>query len=119
MAKMVLRSSPAKDPKKDDSLKSQGIIKNPLSELCFFTDPDIGLIRYYFPADTVFKPFDSSAKSDSVSDTLVAFPATPFLIGFSYRLPAFTQSFFAPTGMCYVQAMPMMWRVLYTLENII
>ncbi|MFS7954704.1 hypothetical protein Hanom_Chr07g00633661 [Helianthus anomalus] len=27
--------------------------------------------------------------------------------------------FFTLTGLCYVQAMPMVWRVLYTLENII
>ena len=58
-------------------------------------------------------------KSDCISDTWVAFPTTPFLIGFSYPFPIFTQSFFALTGMCYIQAMPMMWRVLYTLENII
>ncbi|KAJ0569730.1 hypothetical protein HanHA300_Chr05g0169821 [Helianthus annuus] len=69
--------------------------------------------------DVVFKPFDSSLKSDCVSDTWVALSATPFLIGFSYPFHAFTQSFFALTGMCYIQAMPMMWRVLYTLENII
>ncbi|MFS8018411.1 hypothetical protein Hanom_Chr15g01391761 [Helianthus anomalus] len=58
-------------------------------------------------------------KSDDVSDTWVTFPATPFLIGLSYPFPAFTQSFFTLTGMSYIQAMPMMWRVLYTLENII
>ncbi|KAM0057701.1 hypothetical protein Hdeb2414_s0005g00161441 [Helianthus debilis subsp. tardiflorus] len=58
-------------------------------------------------------------KSDCVSNTWVTFPATPFLIGFSCPFPAFTQSFFTLTGMCYIQAMPMMWRVLYTLENII
>ncbi|KAJ0447675.1 hypothetical protein HanLR1_Chr17g0666641 [Helianthus annuus] len=58
-------------------------------------------------------------KSDRISDTWVAFPATPFLIGFSDPFPAFTQSFFALTGMCFIQAMPMIWRVLYTMDNII
>ncbi|MFS8003738.1 hypothetical protein Hanom_Chr13g01217431 [Helianthus anomalus] len=81
MAKMNLRSSPAKDPKKDSPLKRQG--------------------------------------SDCVSDAWITFPATPFLIGFTYPFPDLTQSFFTLTGLCYIQAMPMMWRVLYTLENII
>ncbi|KAM0027501.1 hypothetical protein Hdeb2414_s0019g00540971 [Helianthus debilis subsp. tardiflorus] len=119
MVKMILRSSPAKDPKKDSPLRSQGVIKNPSAELCHFTDPEIDRIRHCFPAEAIFKFFDSSLKKDCVSDTWVAFPATPFLIGFSYLFPAFTQSFFALTGMCYIQAMPMMWRVLYSLENII
>ncbi|MFS8020067.1 hypothetical protein Hanom_Chr15g01411201 [Helianthus anomalus] len=99
---MKLRPSPAKDPKKDDPLKSQGVIKNPSSERCHFTDPEIDRIRHCFPTDAVFKPFDASMKSDCISDTWVAFPTTPFLIGFSYPFPAFTQSFFALTGMCYI-----------------
>ncbi|KAJ0637333.1 hypothetical protein HanOQP8_Chr17g0672581 [Helianthus annuus] len=119
MAKMTLRSSPAKDPKKDSPLKSQGVTKNPSLEFCRFTDPEINRIRHCFPAGTVFRAFDSSMKSDCVSDAWTSFPATPFLIGFSCPFPAFTQSFFTLTGMCYIQAMPMMWRVLYTLENII
>ncbi|KAJ0792875.1 hypothetical protein HanOQP8_Chr01g0022901 [Helianthus annuus] len=116
---MVLRSSPAKDPKKDNPLKIQGVTKNPSLELCRFTDPEIDRIRYCFPAEAVFRSFDSSMKSDCVSDTWVSFPASPFLIGYSYPFPAFTQSFFTLTGMCYIQAMPMTWRVLYTIENII
>ncbi|MFS7934472.1 hypothetical protein Hanom_Chr05g00391921 [Helianthus anomalus] len=116
---MKLRSSPAKDPKKDSPLKSQGITKNPSLELCRFTNPEIDRIRHCFLTETIFRSFDSSLKSDCISDTWVAFPTTPFLIGFSYPFPAFTQSFFALTGMCYIQAMPMMWRVLYTIENII
>ncbi|MFS7913895.1 hypothetical protein Hanom_Chr02g00147121 [Helianthus anomalus] len=119
MSKMVLRSSPAKDPKKDTPLKSQGVTENPSLELFHFTDPEIDRICHCFPAETVFRSFDSSMKSDCVSETWVSFPATPFLIGFHYPFPAFIQYFFTLTGMCYIQAMPMMWRVLYTLENII
>ncbi|KAJ0585196.1 hypothetical protein HanHA89_Chr05g0197511 [Helianthus annuus] len=112
MVKMVLRSSPAKDPKKDSPLKSQGVTKNPSLEVCRFIDPEIDRIRHCFPAETVFQSFDSSMKSDCISDTWVAFPATPFLIAFSYPFLVFTQSFFTLTGMCFIQAMPMMWRVL-------
>ncbi|MFS7918590.1 hypothetical protein Hanom_Chr03g00202951 [Helianthus anomalus] len=119
MAKMNLRSSPAKDPKKESPIKSQGVTRNPSLELCRFTDPEIDWIRHCFSAGTVFRPFDSSMKSNCVSDAWITFPATPFVIGFNYPFPALTQAFFTLTGMCYIQAMPMMWRVFYTLENII
>ncbi|MFS7912581.1 hypothetical protein Hanom_Chr02g00131641 [Helianthus anomalus] len=98
-------------------MKSQGITKNPSLELYHFTDPEIDRIRHCFLAGTVFRSFDSSMKSDCVSDAWITFPATPFVIGFNYPFPALTQAFFTLTGMCYIQAMPMMWRVLYTLEN--
>ncbi|KAJ0814364.1 hypothetical protein HanPSC8_Chr00c688g0809481 [Helianthus annuus] len=58
-------------------------------------------------------------KSDCVSDAWITFPAAPFVIGFNYPFPALTQAFFTLTGICYIQVMPMMWRVFYTLENII
>ncbi|KAJ0716918.1 hypothetical protein HanPI659440_Chr13g0517921 [Helianthus annuus] len=116
---MLLRNSPHKDSKKDSPLKSQGIIKDSPSERCCFTDAHVDRIRHCFPADAVFKSFDPTALSDFVSDVWVAFPATPFAIGYSYPFPDFTQSFFSLTGISYIQAMPMIWRVLYTFERII
>ncbi|KAJ0943029.1 hypothetical protein HanPSC8_Chr03g0099151 [Helianthus annuus] len=116
---MLLRNSPHKDSKKDSPLKSQGIIKDSPTERCCFTDVHIDRIRHCFPANAVFKSFTPTALSDSVSDTWVAFPATPFTIGYSYPFPSFTQSFFSLTGISYIQAMPMIWRVLYTFERII
>ncbi|KAJ0726238.1 hypothetical protein HanPI659440_Chr12g0468031 [Helianthus annuus] len=116
---MNRRSSPANDPKKESPLKSQGITKNPSLELCCFTDPEIDRLHHCFPEGTIFRSFDSSMKSDCVSDSWSTFPASPFQIGFTYPFPFLTQSFFTLTGLCYVQAMLMVWRVLYTLENII
>ncbi|KAJ0831077.1 hypothetical protein HanPSC8_Chr15g0662831 [Helianthus annuus] len=116
---MLLRNSPHKGSKKDSPLKSQGIIKDSPMERCCFTDIQIDKIRHCFPVNVVFKSFDPTALSDFVSDTWVAFPATPFLIGYSYPFPTFTQSFFSLTGISYIQAMPMIWRVLYTFERII
>ncbi|KAF5817455.1 hypothetical protein HanXRQr2_Chr02g0053181 [Helianthus annuus] len=116
---MLLRNSLHKGSKKDSPLKSQGIIKDSPMERCCFTDIQIDKIRHCFPANVVFKPFDPTALSDFVSDTWVAFPATPFLIGYSYPFPTFTQSFFSLAGISYIQAMPMIWRVLYTFERII
>ncbi|KAJ0902084.1 hypothetical protein HanPSC8_Chr08g0332841 [Helianthus annuus] len=116
---MLLRNSPHKDHEKNSPLKSQGIIKDSPTERCCFTDAHVDRIRHCFPADAVFKSFTSTALSDFVSDTWVIFPATPFTIGYSYPFPAFTQSFFSLTGISYIQAMPMIWRVLYTFERII
>ncbi|MFS7913028.1 hypothetical protein Hanom_Chr02g00136801 [Helianthus anomalus] len=102
MAKMTLRSSPAKNPDHNSPLKSQVV-----------------QFRSCFPDGTIFRPFDSSTKSDCISDTRITFPATPFQIGFTYPFPVFTQSLFTLTGLCYIQAMPMVWRILFTLEHII
>ncbi|KAF5795599.1 hypothetical protein HanXRQr2_Chr08g0341551 [Helianthus annuus] len=115
----MLRSSPGKDHKKRSPLKSQGIIKDSAKERYCFTDPQIDRIRHCFPANAVFKPFDPTYLSDHASETWIAFPFTPFTIGYTYPFPAFTQSFFSLTGISFIQAMPMVWRVLITLERII
>ncbi|KAJ0588960.1 hypothetical protein HanIR_Chr04g0180711 [Helianthus annuus] len=116
---MMLRKSLAKDLKKNTPLKGQGIIKDSPNERCCFTDPQIDKFRHCFPVNTFFKPFDPTVLSDYTSETWVAFPVTPFTIGYSYPFPQFTQSFFSLSGISYIQAMPMIWRVLYTLERII
>ncbi|KAJ0785724.1 hypothetical protein HanOQP8_Chr02g0046511 [Helianthus annuus] len=85
---MLLRNSPHKDPKKESPLKSQGIIKDSPVERCCFTDVHIDKIRHCFPANVVFKSFDPTALSDFVSDVWVAFPATPFLIGYLLKRKA-------------------------------
>ncbi|MFS7937218.1 hypothetical protein Hanom_Chr05g00425031 [Helianthus anomalus] len=100
MTKMTLLSSPAKNPDHNNPLKSQGLTKNPSMELCRFTDLNIDRLRPCLPDDTIFKPFDSSTKSDYVSDTWITFPATPFLIRFTYPFPALTQGLFTLTGLC-------------------
>ncbi|KAJ0800719.1 hypothetical protein HanPI659440_Chr03g0106821 [Helianthus annuus] len=115
MAKMNTRSSPAKNPEQN----SQGLTKNPSMELCRFTDSEVDKLRHCFPDGTIFRPFDSSMKSDFLSEVWITFPAAPFQIGFIYPFPALTQSFFTLIGLCYIQVMPMVWRVLYTLEHII
>ncbi|KAM0049977.1 hypothetical protein Hdeb2414_s0008g00292221 [Helianthus debilis subsp. tardiflorus] len=88
-------------------------------ELCRFTDPEVDHFRLCFPDGTIFHPFDSSTKSDSISDVWITFPVAPFQTGSTYPFPVFTQGFFTLTGLCYIQAMPMVWRVLYIVEHII
>ncbi|MFS7918454.1 hypothetical protein Hanom_Chr03g00201251 [Helianthus anomalus] len=83
------------------------------------SDPDNDRLRPCFPDGTIFRPFDSSTKSDCISDTWITFLATLFLIGFTYPFPVLTKGFFTLTGLCYIQAMPMVWRILYKLEHIV
>ncbi|KAM0031794.1 hypothetical protein Hdeb2414_s0016g00499841 [Helianthus debilis subsp. tardiflorus] len=115
----MIRSSPSKDQERNSPPKSQNLLKEPSHELCPFTDPEIDQMHPYFPEGTIFKPFDSSMKSDCISTTWVCFPTAPFQIGFSYPFSTFTQNLITFTGLCYSQGMPMLWRVLYTLEQII
>ncbi|KAF5790158.1 hypothetical protein HanXRQr2_Chr09g0379801 [Helianthus annuus] len=115
----MIQSLPSKDQERNSPPKSQNLLKEPSYELCRFTDPEIDHMHPYFPEGTIFRPFDSSMKSDDISTTWVCFPAAPFQIDFSYPFPTFTQSLFTFTGLCYSQGTPMLWRVLYTLEQII
>ena len=100
-------------------LRSQNLLKDPVSEVCKFTDEEIKTISPCFPKGTIFRPYDSQIKSDSVSSTWVCFPALPFLLGFSYPFPDLTATFFSFTGISYIQAMPMVWRTLHTFERLI
>ncbi|KAK1411202.1 hypothetical protein QVD17_37748 [Tagetes erecta] len=100
-------------------LQSQGLLKEPSKETCKFNDSKISALANRFPPRIVFRPFDPSALSDFVSTEWVCFPTFPFQIGFTYPFPEFTSDFFAITGLNYVQAMPMIWRTLLTIEEII
>ncbi|MFS7976629.1 hypothetical protein Hanom_Chr10g00894621 [Helianthus anomalus] len=117
MAKMGTRSSPGTNPKKDNILRSQNILMNLSSEIYKFSNPEIENLASCFPPETVFRPFDPSAHSDAISMVWFFFPALPFNLGYSYPFPDLTQRFFSLTGINYSQAMPMLWRVLVTIEE--
>ncbi|MFS7963763.1 hypothetical protein Hanom_Chr08g00742181 [Helianthus anomalus] len=140
MTKMMTRSSPSKDHERNSPPKSRNLLKEPSFELCRFTDLEIDQLHPCFPEGTIFRPFDSGAQDklcpgggggapaplnfsmrSVINSTfvLVCFLAAPFQIGYTYPFPTFTQSFFTHTGLCYSHGMPMLWRVLYTLEQII
>ncbi|KAJ0682322.1 hypothetical protein HanPI659440_Chr16g0646041 [Helianthus annuus] len=116
---MVTRPSLNKHQDHGSPPKSQDLLKCPSSELCRFTDLEVDQFFTCFPPGTVFRPFNSSLKSDSVSHVWVCFSTAPSQISYSYPFPEFTQRFFTLTSLCYSQAMSMLWRVLYTLEQII
>ncbi|MFS7903417.1 hypothetical protein Hanom_Chr01g00023781 [Helianthus anomalus] len=51
MAKMNLRSSPAKSPNDDEGLRSQNMLKDLSSEICKFTDPEVLNLASCFPRE--------------------------------------------------------------------
>ncbi|KAJ0780810.1 hypothetical protein HanPI659440_Chr06g0242011 [Helianthus annuus] len=92
---------------------------NPSSKICKFTDPEIENLAWCFPSETVFRPFDQSAHSDAISPVWFCFPALHLIQGYSYPFPHLTQRFFTLTGISYSQAMPMLCRTLFTIEEIL
>ena len=119
MGKKSTRSSFSASKSGDDDFAIQNLLKNPEGEACVFTDREIDLLQNNFSEGTVFKSFDQDLRSDAISKTWVCFPAYSFKIGYSYPFPALTTSFFKRTGLSFIQAMPMIWRTLFTLERLI
>ena len=118
MARKKMKSSHSTLPESvGKPLKCQGLLKDHPNETCRFTDADVNVISEFFPESAEFRPYDPNACSDSVSDEWVCFPATPFLLGFCYPFPDLTEQLFACTGISFVQAMPMVWRVLSVIEE--
>ena len=98
----------------------QNLLSKPETETCSFTDHDIKQLvkSECFPAKTIFHPFDQNLRSDMISKRWICFPATPFKLGFSYPFPDFVNEFFQRTGLSYIQAMPMLWRVLFMVNHL-
>ncbi|KAF5785907.1 hypothetical protein HanXRQr2_Chr10g0434321 [Helianthus annuus] len=119
MAKMGTRSSPGTSPEKDNILMSQNLLMNPSSKICKFTDLENENLTPYFPLETIFRPFDPSARSDAISMMWFCFAALSFILGYSYPFLDLTQRFFTLTGISYSQTMPMLWKALFTIEEIL
>ncbi|KAJ0715061.1 hypothetical protein HanPI659440_Chr13g0496771 [Helianthus annuus] len=98
----------------------QNLLKEPSREVCSFDNADIAALRASgaFPPGTIFRPFDREVRSDFCSDEWVCFFAYPFSIGLQYPFSPFISRFFELTGLSFAQTMPMVWRVLVTLEQI-
>ncbi|MFS8022866.1 hypothetical protein Hanom_Chr16g01444561 [Helianthus anomalus] len=77
---MVTRSSPGKSQDMNGVPQSQKLLRNPSIKLCKFSDPEIESLYTCFPSGTIFRPFDSSMKSDSVSPIWVFFLLYPFIL---------------------------------------
>ncbi|KAJ0922584.1 hypothetical protein HanPSC8_Chr05g0205601 [Helianthus annuus] len=99
---------------------NQNLLNEPSKEICSFDNADIAALRASgaFPAGTIFRPFDREVRLDFCSDEWVCFFAYPFSIGLQYPFSPFISRFFELTGLSFAQTMPMVWRVLATLERI-
>ncbi|MFS7961490.1 hypothetical protein Hanom_Chr08g00715661 [Helianthus anomalus] len=67
---------------------------------------------------TIIRPFDRSIRSDVSSNEWICFLVYPFSFGLRYLFPEFIMEFFRTTGLFFDQTMPMVWRVLLTLNQI-
>jgi hypothetical protein len=90
-----------------------------LEETCSYTHDDINkLLRSdAFPGETVIKGPDPLMKADLVSPNWIAFPEYPFTLGLKYPFPDIVSDFFKVTGISFIQAMPIIWRVLYWINQ--
>ena len=66
-----------------------------------------------YPEGVIIKGPDPSLKEDLISPNWIAFPEYPFTLGLTYPFPGIVSDFFAVTGLSFIQAMPIIWRVLY------
>ncbi|KAJ0835764.1 hypothetical protein HanRHA438_Chr16g0759151 [Helianthus annuus] len=102
------------------TFNEQNLLKEPQKEVCSFDNADIAALKASgaFPAGAVIRPLDREDRSDVYSDEWVCFLAYPFSIGLRYPFPAFISRFFKLYSLSYAQTMPMVWRVLITLDQI-
>ena len=91
-----------------------------LEETCSYTHDDIDkLLRSdAFPGETVIKGPDPLLKADLISPNWIAFPEYPFTLGLKYPFPGIVSEFFKVTGISFIQAMPIIWCVLYWINQL-
>ena len=79
-------------------------------EISSFTRDDITRLLQSdaFPGETIIKGPDPMLKADLTSPNWIAFPEYPFTLGLKL-----VSEFFKVTGISFIQAMPIVWRVLY------
>ncbi|KAJ0898924.1 hypothetical protein HanRHA438_Chr08g0362381 [Helianthus annuus] len=101
------------------TFEAQNLLKELEKEVCSFDNADIAALRASgaFPVDAIICPFDREVRSDVSSDEWMCFLAYPFSIGLRYPFPSFISGFFELIGLSYAQTIPMVWRVLVTLDK--
>ena len=106
--------------KTSEDFIDQGLIPATDEDQCLFKDSDIRVLKEsgLLPAGAVIRPFDPKVKADFSSETWVCFFYYPFSIGLSYPFSPLIQEFFDVTGFSYSQVMPMVWRVLTTIDRL-
>ncbi|KAJ0809050.1 hypothetical protein HanPI659440_Chr01g0010341 [Helianthus annuus] len=102
------------------TFNKQNLLKEPKKDVCSFNNADIAALKASraFPSGATIRPFDREVRSVVYSDEWVCFLAYPFSIGLRYPFPTFISCFFELTGLSYAQTIPLVWRVLVTLDQI-
>ncbi|MFS7937121.1 hypothetical protein Hanom_Chr05g00423891 [Helianthus anomalus] len=70
----------------------------------------------FFPQNTEIWAFNPKIRVYFISVIWVCFLAYPFTLGPTYLFPPLITEFFEITKLCYSQVMPIIWRILLTLE---
>lgn len=88
---------------------------------CTFFDIEIDRLKSkkVLTPGAIFRSFDPSMNADFCSDKWVCFPEFPFNLGLSFPFPPLFTDFFSSTKLCYSQTMPMVWRTLFVIQNLI
>lgn len=84
-------------------------------EICSFDDDDIKSLKTVgtFSNEVFFKPFDPKSQPDLASLSWLYFSGYLFGLGLKYPFPRVISRFFEITQISYIQAMPIVWRVLF------
>jgi hypothetical protein len=107
-------------PKSPSEFTDQGILACSAEETCLFDDKQISALLETdaFPKNTSIKAYNPKDKSDLISEKWICFLHYPFSIGMKYPFPPLVNQFFEVTKLCYAQAMPMVWRILFSLSQL-
>ena len=71
-----------------------------------------------FPGETIIKGPNPMLKADLISSNWIEFPEYPFALGLRYPFPGIISDFFKVTGLSFIQAMPIIWRILYWIHQL-
>lgn len=69
-----------------------------------------------FLSDVIFNPFDAKDQPYFVSPSWVCLPEYPFSLSLSYPFSGIISEFFKVTKISYIQAMPVIWRILSCID---
>ena len=114
MGKKITRSNASISSTSD--FIEQNILVN--EEPCSYGNLDIQSLfeNGSFSEGIEIRPYDPKVKSDLVSPTWVAFPNYPFSLGLKYPFTGLIAELFETTKVSYIQAMPVICRVLYWID---
>ncbi|KAJ0931299.1 hypothetical protein HanPSC8_Chr04g0160001 [Helianthus annuus] len=116
MARQTRSSSSDSAP----SFIHKNILQDLEKEICSFDSAHLSTLKTssIFLEGTVFRLFDREIRSDMGSKECLCFNSFPFTLGLQLPFPDFITEFFNITKISFSQTMPVLWRVLFVLDQI-